>query len=181
MPLLTRPDDKQLTVESARARTSSYIYGNILVLAATLGVSVSSIEHGAAVITVLGTAVTTFLAHVLSHIVSHRIGHEDDDRDDPEAAAEARETAWEIVRDAWPIVTSGLIPVILLAAAWLGWLPAQVAQSVSAIVLIGRIALIGLIIQRLSGRKASFWAFWSGIGIAVLALAVVALKLALGH
>jgi hypothetical protein len=173
MPLLSRPDDKALTVESARARTSSYIYGNILMLAATLGVTLTDITHGAAVITVLGTAVTTFLAHVLSHIVSHRIGHEDDD--------DARETVREILRDAWPIVTSGLVPVVLLAVAWLGWIPASVAQNVAAIVLIVRIGLVGLLIQRLSGRKASFVAFWSGVGIAVLALLIVAAKLLFTH
>lgn len=173
MPLLSRPDDRALTVESARARTSSYIYGNILVLAATLGVTSSDISHGAAVVTVLATAVTTFLAHVLSHVVGHRIGREGD--------ADARESVREILRDAVPIVTSGLVPVVLLLVAWLGWIPTSLAQNVAAVVLIVRIGLVGLLVQRLSGRKASFLALWSGVGVAVLALLIVAAKLVFTH
>jgi Na+-driven multidrug efflux pump len=173
MPLLSRPDDRALTVESARARTSSYIYGNILMLAATVGVSSSDISHGAAVVTVLGTAVTTFLAHVLSHVVSRRIGNEDSE--------DASESVREILRDAMPIVTSGLVPVVLLGAAWLGWIPESAAQVASSIVLIVRIGIVGLLIQRLSGRKASFVALWSGVGIAVLALLIVVLKLEFTH
>lgn len=176
MPLLSRPADRALTVEQARARTSSYIYGNIIMLASTVGVTTASVSHGGAAITALATAVTTFLAHVLAHLVGERIGHEDDgDRD------AARESVVGILRDAWPIATSGVVPVVLLAAAWLGWLPETVAQTVASLVLIVRIALVGLIVQRLSGRPASRSAFWSGIGIAIVAAVIVALKVVFAH
>lgn len=175
MPLLARPVDRALTVEQARGRTSSYIYGNIIMLTVTVSLTATSISHGAAVVTVLATAVTTFLAHVLAHFVGHGIGREDT----PEA--EARESARDIVRDAWPIVTSGLVPTVLLAAAWSGWIPASVAQVAASVVLIVRIALVGLMVQRFSGRPASRSAFWSGIGIAVLAAVIVALKVVFAH
>lgn len=175
MPPLTRRADRALTVEQARGRTSSYIYGNIIMLTVTVSLSVTAISHGAAVVTALATAVTTFLAHVLSHVVGHSIGLGDTPED------EARESAREIVRDAWPIVTSGLVPVILLVVAWVGWIPAEVAQIAASVVLIVRIALVGLMIPRLSGRPASRSAFWSGIGIALIAAIIVALKVVFAH
>lgn len=173
MPLLTRSASAALDVEQARDRTSSYIYGNIIVLAATVEVTPHAVATGAALLVVAGTAVTTFLAHVLAHAVGHRIGHEDD--------ADHHESVRHVLRNAVPIVTSGLVPLVLLAIAWPGWLDATVAQSVASLVLIVRIALVGLIVQRLSGRPASHGAFWSGIGIAVVAALIVAVKVVVAH
>ncbi|MEK6312629.1 MAG: hypothetical protein V4755_18190, partial [Curtobacterium sp.] len=65
-----RPDPRDLSVEHVRDRMSSYIYGNITVLSAAIAVGPTEIEHGAAVLTVLATAVLTYLAHVLAHLVA---------------------------------------------------------------------------------------------------------------
>ncbi len=69
-----RPDPRALPVEQVRDRLSSYVYGNITVLAAAIAVDPDAIHHGTAVWAVLGTAVLTYAAHVLAHLVAHGIG-----------------------------------------------------------------------------------------------------------
>ena len=56
-----------LPVERVRSRVSAYVYGNILVLAAILATSPENIAHWTAVIFVVATTATTFLAHVVAH------------------------------------------------------------------------------------------------------------------
>jgi hypothetical protein len=174
-PRVTRPKPDALTIEQNRERMSSYIYGNILVLAAVIGVDDHAIEHGSALLAVLATGVTTFLAHIVSHIVAHAIGHDPDDDD------EARETVRDIVRGATPIVTSSLIPAVVFAAAWLWWPPAPVAQIVASVVLLVRIGFVGFYIQRLSGHRPSFLGLWSGIVLAGIAFVIVILKVTFTH
>lgn len=173
MSFLQRPEGKELSVEQTRERLSSYVYGNIIMLTVTIGVTPSAVEHGSAVLTAVATALTTYLAHVLAHLVGHRIGHEADD--DP------RETVGGVLRGAWPIATSGLVPAVLLAVAWLGWLPATWALTAASIILVGRIAGVGLLVQRLSGSKPSILALWSGIVTALVALVIVVLKVVFTH
>jgi hypothetical protein len=134
-----------------RDRMSSYIYGNITVLAVAIAADPEQIRHGSAVLTVLATAVLTYLAHVLSHLVAHGLG------DDGTASDEARrESAATIARNANPIATSGLIPAVLYAAAWAGWLPAEWAQIAATAILVVRIGLVGVVVQRLgAGARRS--------------------------
>jgi len=168
------PDPATFPVERLRDRMSSYIYGNITVLAVAIAASPEQIEHGAAVLTVLATAVLTYLAHVLSHVVAHAVGDTGDDE-------EHRETVGAILRDANPIATSGLIPAVLYAAAWVGWLPAQWAQTAAIVILVVRIGLVGVFLQRFSGRRPSFLGLWGGIVLAAVAFAIGAVKVLLTH
>jgi len=153
---------------------SSYIYGNITVLAVAIAVDPEQIRHGAAVLTVLATAVLTYLAHVLSHIVAHGFGDDGDD-------AEHRETVSAIVRNANPIATSGLIPAVLYAAAWIGWLPAEWAQIAATAILVVRIGMVGVFMQRFSGEKPSFIGLWGGIVLAAVAFVIGFVKVVLTH
>ena len=155
---------------------SSYIYGNITVLSAAIAVGPAEIEHGAAVLTVLATAVLTYLAHVLAHLVAHGIGADRDADDDVR-----RESAVVIARNANPIATSGLIPAVLYAAAWVGWLPAEWAQIAASVVLVVRIGMVGFFVQRFSGRKPSFLGLWGGIVLAAVALVISLVKVWLTH
>lgn len=153
---------------------SSYIYGNITVLAVAIAVSPEQIHHGAAVLSVLATAVLTYLAHVLAHLVAHGIG----DTGDEEAR---RESVATIVRNANPIATSGLIPAVLYAAAWVGWLPAQWAQVAATVILVVRIGMVGVFMQRFSGKRPTFLGLWGGIVLAAVAFVIGLVKVVLTH
>ncbi|QQD76716.1 hypothetical protein I8920_02815 [Curtobacterium sp. YC1] len=159
-----------------RDRMSSYIYGNITVLAAAIAVDPEAIEHGAAVWAVLATAVLTYLAHVLAHLVAHGLGD-----DGTESDTDRRESAVVIARNANPIATSGLIPAVLYAASWAGLLPAGWAQTAALVILVVRIALVGVFVQRFSGQRPTFVGLWGGIVLAVVALVIGAVKVVLTH
>jgi hypothetical protein len=169
-----RPRPEDLPVEHVRDRMSSYIYGNITVLAVAIAVSPEQIEHGAAVLTVLATAVLTYLAHVLAHLVAHSIGATGDED-------ARRETVAVITRNANPIATSGLIPAVLYAVAWLDWLPAEWAQIAAVVILVVRIGLVGVFLQRYSGKQPSFLGLWGGIVLAAVALAISLVKVVATH
>lgn len=158
-----------------RDRMSSYIYGNITVLAVAIAVNPDQIHHGAAVLTVLATAVLTYLAHVLSHLVAHGFG--DDGTDD----AARRESVASIVRNGNPIATSGLIPAVLYAASWIGWLPAEWAQIAATVILVVRIGLVGVFMQRFSGKQPTFLGLWGGIVLAAVAFVIGLVKVVLTH
>ena len=167
-----RPAD--LPVGYLRDRLSSYIYGNITVLAIAIAVTPEDIRHGAAVLTVLATAVLTFAAHVLSHLVAHSIGATGNDDEHREAVATT-------LRGATPIATSGLIPAVLYAAAWVGLLPSEWAQIAATIILVVRIGLIGVVLQRFSGRRPSFLGLWGGIVLAAVAFVIALVKVVSTH
>ena len=170
-----RPDPADLPVGQLRDRMSSYVYGNITVLAAAIAVNPDAIHHGAAVLAVLATAVLTYLAHVLAHLVAHGIG------DDAASDDDRRESAVTIARNANPIATSGLIPAVLYAVAWAGWLPAPWAQTAALVILAVRLGLVGVFMQRFSGRRPTFAGLWGGIALAVVAFVIGAAKVLLTH
>uniref|UniRef100_A0A942SY09 MAPEG family protein n=1 Tax=Neobacillus citreus TaxID=2833578 RepID=A0A942SY09_9BACI len=167
-------DPRDLPVEHVRDRMSSYIYGNITVLSAAIAVNPEQIHHGAAVLTVLATAVLTYLAHVLAHVVAHGFGDQGSD-------AQQRESAATIVRNANPIATSGLIPAVLYAAAWAGWVPAGWSQVAAIVILVARIGLVGVFMQRFSGRRPTFLGLWGGVVLAAVAFVIGLVKVVLTH
>lgn len=170
------PDPSDLPLDQVRDRLSSYVYGNITVLAAAIAVDPDAIRHGSAVWAVLGTAVLTYLAHVLSHLVAHGIGTDGDASDD-----DRRESVATIARNANPIATSGLIPAVLYAAAWAGWPDAQVAQTAALVILVVRIGLVGVFVQRFSGRRPTFLGLWGGVVLAAAAFVIGVVKVVLTH
>ena len=81
-----------LPSEVGQHRTTAFIYGNILVLAAVVQVSLHPIT-GRSVVTVLATAVTTFLAHVFADVIT---------------STWSWRTVRHAARDSGPILTSGI-------------------------------------------------------------------------
>jgi len=107
----------EFDVETAASRASAFVYGNILVLAALVALS-PGVVTVIGVAYVLGTGLSTFIAHVVGEAVSDWIR---DDTDPSWAHVRAR------VRNSTPIASSASIPEGLLAAARIGWLPATLA------------------------------------------------------
>jgi hypothetical protein len=161
-----------LAVGRARARVTAYVYGNILVLAAVAGAGEQSIDSGSAVVLVLATAVTTYLAHVVALSVGSRLGRPDGPRS---------EHLRQELRDAAPIITSGLLPAALLLLGYLDVIASEWTQLLAAAWVVVRLAGIGIQVERVSGAPAPRSAFWSGVTLAVVSAVVVTLKVMFAH
>lgn len=159
-------------IEPARAesRMSAYVYGEILVLAATAGVTWDEIRSGNALLVLLGTVLSTYIAHALADIVGAALsGHS--------LAGMVRHE----LRDSLPVASAGAPSLILLGASALGWPAAVWAQSLACAVLIVRLGLTGLVYRRLHSGISVQRGVRFGLAVALVAAVVVALKLALIH
>ena len=134
-----------LPVERARSRVSAYVYGNIFVLAAIVATSPNSIAHWTAVVNVVATSATTFLAHIVANNIRQVIGRTDD---------EARLRLTKEMRDAVPIMTSGAGPAAFLALGAVGWLTPELAQLLAVAVVV-RLTAMGIIVRRISGHGSA--------------------------
>ena len=162
----------ELPIARSRSRISSYLYGNILVLAAVFASTPDTILNWSAEVVVAATTLTTFLAHVVAHGVAQQLGRTDED-----AQLHLRRE----LRDAVPILTSGTLPIVLLSLGALTVLPPSVAELSAALILVVRIALTGILVQSLSHNRLSIGVVWTGIALAGLSLVIVALKQLLIH
>ena len=149
---------------------SAFVYGEILVLAATAGVSGHAIRSGRALLVVLGTVLTTYIAHALADIVGAALTS-------PSLSGMVRHE----LRDSVPVASAGVPSLVLLGAAALGWPPAVWAQSLACAVLIVRLGLTGVVYRRLHSGMSVQRGVRFGVAVALAAAVVVALKLALTH
>ena len=165
-----------LSEESAVSRTEAYIYGNILVLAALATLVPDSVPTGAGALLVLGTAVSTFVAHVLAHIIGHQVRSPG-----PDGAEHGRHHVRQSIRDAVPIVTSGALPAIVLL---LGLIPTVSSTWVLVIadgLIVIRFLLFGTVLGSLSGRKSGWGTLGTGFALAAAGVIVAAFKIVLTH
>ncbi|WP_457539972.1 hypothetical protein [Williamsia sp. R60] len=175
---LVRRNAGPLTAARASARLSAYVYGNVLTLAAVVAAGQHTIETGAAALFVVGTTVTTLLAHVFAQFVATS--------NIPEAHPHVSESergsfARAEIRDAIPIASSGAFPALILALAWLDVLPAWWAQLGAGAVVVVRIAMVRTATERLRGSPPSFRVFLGGLTTAAVAAVIVLLKVLIGH
>jgi hypothetical protein len=163
----TRED---LTSTRADNRMSAYVYGDVLVLAATAGVYDTAIRSGEALLVVLGTIVSTYVAHVLADVVGALFG-----------GHEVRTALLDELRDSVPIISAGVPPLVLFGGAALGWPSPEWAQAVAAGLLVLRLGTIGVVFHHLKAPIG--WARAAGYGVLVAAVATVAVvvKLVLTH
>ncbi len=166
--LVTRRDD--LTAQRAESRMSAYVYGDVLVLAATAGVSAGAVRSGAALLVVLGTVLSTYVAHVLADVVGAVF-----------AGHASRAMVVAEARDSVPVVSAGLPSFVLLGLGALHALAPLWAQALACAVLVLRLAAIGLVYRRLRGDTSVQHAIVFGVVVALVATAAAALKLWLTH
>ncbi len=171
MSPVPRPPD--LPVERVRSRVGAYVYGNILVLAAIFATSPQSIANWTAVVIVVATSATTFLAHVVAHNIGQSIGRRTDDA--------LRLHLAQMARDAVPIMSSGTGPAVLLALGALGWLSPGLSQLLAEAFIVLRLALTGIVVRRVSGSASPLAGLWSGFALAGIGVAIAALKEILTH
>jgi hypothetical protein len=163
----TRDDLEPLRADN---RMSAYVYGDILVLAATAGVYETAIRDGEALLVVIGTIVSTYVAHVVADVVGAVFG-----------GREVRKAVLHELRDSVPIVTAGVPPVVLFGAAMLGWPSPEWAQAVASGLLVARLATIGVVYHHLKAPIGWARAAWFGVAVAGVAAVAVAVKLVLTH
>jgi hypothetical protein len=168
---LANRKDGPLTPTRAARRMSAYIYGNILVLAAVVGASTAALQNGSAVLLVVGTTVSTYLAHVYSEIVGHSlVSSESDSREFPHE-----------LRDAVPIISAGTVPIIALLLGYLQVLPSDWAWAIAGAIIVVRIASIGFWTERLRGNPPSFRSLTVGIAAAAICAVIVLIKVLVAH
>lgn len=169
---MTGRGGEPLSTERLRVRMSAYVYGNILVLAAIVIATGKSIVGGEALLLVAVTTLTTYVAHILAHNVGQQLGRE--------RYGHHAHLAHE-VRDAFPILISGVVPSVILFVAVFSFVPTQLTQIIAAVWVIGRIALVGFLVERLSGRRATWQTLSGGLLLALACAVVVVLKVLFAH
>jgi len=157
--------------DNAASRISAYIYGNVLVLATLIPETISRNDYRTIAV-VVGTALSTFVAHAFAEAVgkSVRSGHR----------LSAAQRLGEL-RDSVPVLSSAVVPVVVLATAHVGWLEPLTAQLLAEITILVRIASIVLVITRLRGGRPSGSTLIGAVALAVAATAVVIAKVVLTH
>lgn len=167
-PLLSR--SAPLDRRNAARRISAYVYGNILILAALIPVPTSPGHVG--VLIVLGTALSTFIAHVFAEGVGQSI------RENRPLTSVDR---WSDLRDSVPILSSATLPCVILAGAWFGWLEPRTAQLLAEVAMLVRIGGIVFVIRRLQGTRPHRSTLVQALAVGGVATVVVVLKVILTH
>ena len=162
---VTTRKEGPLAPSRAARRMSAYVYGNVLVLAAVVAATNDAIEDGHAIWIVLGTTVSTYLAHIYSEAVGHSV------LDTGEA-----EHFPDELRDAVPILSSGGVPIVALLLCWLDLLPADASQIIAGGVIVIRLASVGVWIERLHGNRPSWRMIAAGLGSAAFCALIVFIK-----
>lgn len=180
--LTKRDSGRRLPPERAARRVAAFAYGNILVLSVVVVSQKHSVEEGYAAWLVLGTTISTFFAHVFAEWLSHNV-----------IARRPGETSGpdphsfnfrEALRDAFPIVSSGTLPFIILYVGSFDVIrlfDPPGAQLCAAAVIIIRIGFLGLVVERLQSSKVSWRTIASGLGVAVVAAVITVIKVFLTH
>ncbi|WP_328391967.1 hypothetical protein [Nocardia sp. NBC_00416] len=155
---------------NAASRISAYIYGNILVLTAL--VPVDATEKHVGIWVVLGTALSTFVAHSFAESVGHRVR----ERSTPTMADRMRE-----LRNSVPVLSSAVLPCVILATGWVGWLEPRTAQVAAEAAVLVRIGGIVFVIARLKNERPTRGSVVGAVLLTVVGAIIVIVKVALTH
>ena len=150
-------------------RISAYVYGNILTLAALVVLHDDEVGSGVAVAIVTGTALSTFVAHAYAESLGG-------------AARGGEGPSWRhVLRDSRPILSAAGVPALLMAVGAVDWMsPTACLRTAEAWVVV-RLALTGFIVGRLRGLPVTLHTWIASVGLAVVAVAIVAIKVVLSH
>lgn len=167
-PLFSRSTPLDRT--NAASRISAYVYGNVLVLAVLIPIVPGPNYVGIAI--VLGTALSTFVAHAFAESVGHSV------RQGSRLTAAERRAE---VRDSVPILTSAVVPCVVLAIGWLGWIEPRTAQLLAELAVLVRIGGIAFVIGRLNGDRPSTRLLMTAAALTLVGATVVVVKVLLTH
>jgi hypothetical protein len=154
-------------------RVSAFIYGNILVLSALVVLSPDALQTTRGFAYVLGVAFSTFVAHVVSDLFAHLLRH-------PDGEGLAAKLPGDF-RDAVPIASSAMPATLVLVAASLGWLAADLAWAIAIGVTLVPLSLLGPIAAWIAREPFSLWPLVAGVLLALLIGVIALLKAVLTH
>lgn len=160
--------------EDAATRTTAYVYGNVLVLAALVAQGSADVYSGRAFWIVIGTAVSTFLAHVFAEGLGGLIR-------EPANFPVTWHSALSLARESWPVLTSGLLPAAVLVLGWTETITSGPTLVLAEAVVLVRIAGTGVIVARLRNEPSSLRIILLGVAMAVVAALISLLKAYLTH
>lgn len=177
LPVSPRPPksriyDSALDPHDAAHRVSAFIYGNILVLAALVTINPHAIHDGHGVLIVLGTGLSTYLAHCVAEQQEMHVLH---------GKRVQMNVVIRALRNSVPILTSTSLPSFALALGYWYVLDAETAWYTAVGVVAVRLLLNGALVAKYRGEKVTLRTMLSGIVLAVVALAVALLKAHLTH
>ncbi|MGQ4615742.1 hypothetical protein [Nocardia sp. R7R-8] len=167
-PLFSR--SAPLDRRNAASRISAYVYGNVLILAALIPVT-TSVEH-VGILIVLGTALSTFIAHSFAEGVGQSV------RQNRPISSRER---WMDLRDSVPILSSAVLPCVILGVAAIGWIEPRTAQLLAEVVMLVRIGGIVFVIERLNGARPRRSTLLEALLLAAAATTVVVVKVIMTH
>jgi TRAP-type C4-dicarboxylate transport system permease small subunit len=154
-------------------RVSAFLYGNILVLSALVVLPPEALQTTRGFVYVLGVAFSTFVAHVMSDLFAHLLRH-------PDGEGLAAKLPGDL-RDAVPIASSAMPATVVLVAAWLGWIQADLAWAIAIGVTLVPLSLLGPIAAWIAREPFSLWPLSAGVLLALLIGVIALLKAVLTH
>ena len=157
--------------ERLAERLSAACYGTVLVLAALPLIDADEVSSGSGWELVTGVGVATWLAHLFAEVVGDHVRR---------GSAVDRSEVNRAMVDGLPILLAAVLPAVVLFLGRVDVLDPRVALWVSVAVAIGQLVGVGAFVGgSVSGRRASVWSYAGAT--AVIGIAVVSLKLVLGH
>ena len=152
-------------------RIGAAAYGTVLVLVALTAIEVSEVGEGHGSELVLGVGGATWVAHLFAELLGEHVRH-----GEPVSWTEARRASI----DGSPILVATLLPALLLLLGRVELLSHESARNLAIVAGVLQLSLVGGIVARSTpGSPTPAWSF--AISTAVAGVAVVALKVALGH
>jgi hypothetical protein len=160
-----------LTTDRLAERVSAASYGTVLVLAALAAIDSAAVESGWGWELMVGVGLTTWAAHLYAEIVADHLHH---------TAAHSGQEIKRAMTDGSPILLAALLPGVLLALGRVDTISdgfaLGAAMGVALLQLVGLGVYVG---SAVDSRPATRWVY--ACVTAAFGLAVVALKLVLGH
>jgi VIT1/CCC1 family predicted Fe2+/Mn2+ transporter len=152
-------------------RVSAASYGTVLVLVSFAAIDVDAVDSGLGWELVTGVGVATWVAHLYAEVVGDHLRYD--------APLDRREIAAAAI-DGIPIIVAAVLPAVVLLLGRLGILDSRVALWTAVAVAIAQLVALGAFVGHATARNGrASWAYAAVTG--AIGVAVVALKLALGH
>ena len=155
---------------STAGRFGPALYGTIITTA-LLATQRHGGEPDEVVVTLLMTGVVLWLAHAWTEIVVARVEH---------GERFHRAHIGEVLHEELPLVVASMVPAVIVATAWIGWVEADLAIDVAIGVGIAMLAGWGMLAAR---RSSPSWsrAVLVGVVDAALGVVIVVLEAAVLH
>jgi hypothetical protein len=157
--------------ERLAERLSAACYGTVLVLAALPVIDADEVSSGLGWELVTGVGVATWVAHLYAEVVGDHLRH---------GSALDRIEINRAMVDGLPILLAAVLPGVVLLLGRLDVLDPRGALWLAVAVAIGQLVAVGAFVgASVSTRSARAWSY--AAATAAIGMAVVVLKLALGH